>query len=91
MKIYEGIYLQKSFEIDYSQPNQRFILPNANIDTTSIRVTISSTTDEIYTLYDNILKVDSTSKLFLIQEIEDEQYEILFGDGIIGKKPPLGE
>ena len=90
LRIYEGIYLQKSFEIDYSQPNQRYILPNSNIDTTSIRVTVSSTTDEIYTLYNNILKVDNTSKLFLIQEIEDEQYEILFGDGIIGKKPPAG-
>ena len=90
LKIYEGIYLQKQFQIDYSQPNQRYIIPNANVDTTSIRVTISSTTNETYTLYNNILKVDSTSKLFLIQEIEDEQYEILFGDGIIGKKPPAG-
>ena len=90
LRLYEGIYLQKQFKIDYSKPNQRFILPNANIDTTSIRIKVSSTTNEIYTLYDNILKVDSTSKLFLIQEIEDEQYEILFGDGIIGKKPPAG-
>ena len=90
LNIYEGVYLQKSFQIDYSQPNQRFILPNANIDATSIRVTVQSTTNEIYSLYNNILQVDSTSKLFLIQEIEDEKYEILFGDGIIGKKPPAG-
>ena len=90
LTIYEGVYLTKTFTIDYSQPNQRFILPNANIDTTSIRVTVKSTTNEIYALYDNILRVDSTSKLFLIQEIEDEQYEILFGDGILGKKPPAG-
>ena len=90
LKIYEGIYLEKTFQIDYSQPNQRFILPNANIDATSIRVTVQSTTNEIYSLYNNILQVDSTSKLFLIQEIEDEKYEILFGDGIIGKKPPAG-
>ena len=90
LNIYEGVYLQKTFQIDYSQPNQRFILPNSNIDTTSIRVTVESTTSEIYTLYDNILRVDATSKLFLIQEIEDEQYEILFGDGILGKKPPAG-
>ena len=90
LNIYEGVYLQKSFQIDYSQPNQRFILPNANIDTTSIRVTVTSTTSEIYTLYDNILRVDAESKLFLIQEIEDEHYEILFGDGILGKKPPSG-
>ena len=90
LNIYEGIYLQKTFQVDYSQPNQRFILPNANIDSTSIRVTVESTTKEIYTLYDNILRVDATSKLFLIQEIEDEQYELLFGDGILGKKPPAG-
>ena len=90
LNIYEGVYLQKVFQIDYSQPNQRFILPNSNIDTTSIRVTVESTTKEIYTLYDNILRVDATSKLFLIQEIEDEHYEILFGDGILGKKPPSG-
>ncbi len=90
LNIYEGVYLQKVFQIDYSQPNQRFILPNSNIDTTSIRVTVESTTKEIYTLYDNILRVDATSKLFLIQEIEDEHYEILFGDGILGKRPPSG-
>ena len=90
LNIYEGIYLQKTFQVDYSQPNQRFILPNANIDSTSIRVIVESTTKEIYTLYDNILRVDATSKLFLIQEIEDEQYELLFGDGILGKKPPAG-
>ena len=90
LTIYEGVYLTKTFTIDYSQPNHRFVLPNSNIDTTSIRVTVKSTTNEIYALYDNILRVDSTSKLFLIQEIEDEQYEILFGDGILGKKPPAG-
>jgi hypothetical protein len=90
LTVYEGVYLTKTFTIDYSQPSQRFILPNSNIDTTSIRVTVKSTTNEIYALYDNILRVDSTSKLFLIQEIEDEQYEILFGDGILGKKPPAG-
>ena len=90
MNIYEGVYLTKTFTVDYSLPNQRFILPNANIDTTSIRVQVESTTNEIYELYDNILRVDSTSRLFLIQEIEDEKYEILFGDNILGKKPPAG-
>ena len=90
LNIYEGVYLTKTFTVDYSLPNQRFILPNANIDTTSIRVQVESTTNEIYELYDNILRVDSTSRLFLIQEIEDEKYEILFGDNILGKKPPAG-
>jgi len=46
--------------------------------------------NEVYTLYENILNVNKTSKLFLIQEIEDEKYEILFGDDIIGRKPING-
>ncbi len=90
VNIYEGVYLTKSFTVDYSQPNQRFILPNTSIDSTSIRVKVTSTTTEIYELYSNILRVDATSKLFLLQEIEDETYEILFGDGILGKKLPAG-
>jgi len=90
VNIYEGVYLTKSFTVDYSQANQRFILPNQNIDSTSIRVKVTSTTTEIYELYSNILRVDATSKLFLLQEIEDETYEILFGDGILGKKLPAG-
>jgi hypothetical protein len=90
LNIYEGVYLTKTFTVDYSVPNQRYIIPNANVDTTSIRIKVESTTNEIYQLYDNILRVDSTSRLFLIQEIEDEKYEILFGDNILGKKPPAG-
>tara|TARA_A200000113_G_scaffold221109_1_gene232412 strand:+ start:1640 stop:3511 length:1872 start_codon:yes stop_codon:yes gene_type:complete len=90
LNIYEGVYLTKTFTVDYSLPNQRFILPNSNIDTTSIRVNVESTTNEIYELYDNILRVDNTSRLFLVQEIEDEKYELLFGDNILGKKPPAG-
>tara|TARA_B100000287_G_scaffold416259_1_gene450725 strand:- start:41939 stop:43807 length:1869 start_codon:yes stop_codon:yes gene_type:complete len=88
--VYEGIYLTKNFSVDYSLPNQRFIIPNPAVDTESIRVVIQSSTTEIFTRYTNILNVDATSKLFLIQEIEDERYEILFGDGILGKKPPAG-
>lgn len=90
LQIYEGIYLTKTFTVDYSLPNQRFIIPNANVDTTSIRVTVSSTTNEIYENYTNVLSVNSSSKVFLLQEIEDEKYEILFGDNILGKKPPAG-
>ena len=90
LEIYEGIYLTKTFTVDYAQTNQRFILPNSNIDTSSIRVVIESTTREVYERYTNILNVDSNSKLFLVQEIEDEQYEIFFGDGILGQKPPAG-
>lgn len=88
LDIYEGTYLTKTYTVDYSQTNQRFLIPNAGVDTSTIRVTVTSTSTEKYSLYENILNVDKTSKLFLIQEIEDEKYEILFGDNILGKRPP---
>jgi hypothetical protein len=88
--IYEGSYLTKTFTVDYSQSNQRFVIPNSGVDTTTIRVSVTNSTTETYTLYENILNVDNTSRLFLLQEIEDEKYEILFGDNILGKKPTHG-
>ena len=90
LPIYEGIYLTSTFTVDTSQSNQRFILPNINIDTTTIRVTVSDAVDEIYTAFTNVLNVDKNSKIFLIQEIADEKYEIRFGDNIVGKKPTNG-
>ena len=88
--IYEGIYLTSTFIVDTSQPNQRFVLPNVNIDTTTIRVTVSDAVDEVYTSFTNVLNVDKNSRIFLIQEIADEKYEIRFGDNIVGKKPLNG-
>jgi len=90
VELYEGAFLKKNFVVDNSQPNQRFILPNPNIDTSTIRVYATNTTTEEYKLYTNIFDLKKDSKVFLIQEIEDEQYEILFGDDIIGRKPVSG-
>jgi hypothetical protein len=90
VELFEGAFLKKNFVVDNSQPNQRFILPNPNIDTSTIRVYATNTTTEEYKLYTNIFDLQKESKVFLIQEIEDEQYEILFGDDIIGKKPISG-
>ena len=91
IEIYEGTYLTKSFEVISSQTNQRFILPNSNIDTSSIRVQIEENGTSLpYTAYANIFDVNSESRLFLVQEIEDEKYQILFGDGVLGKKPGNG-
>lgn len=90
ISIYEGTYLTKTFTIDYSQPNQKYILDNTDIDTSTIRVSVSLTSTEKYSLYDNILNIDKKSKVFLIQEINDEKYQILFGDNLLGKKPENG-
>jgi hypothetical protein len=90
LPIYEGIFLTSTFIVDESQPNQRFVLPNSNIDTTSIRVKVTDAVTETYTAYDTLLDVGKDSRLFLIQEVEGAKYEIRFGDNIIGKKPTNG-
>ena len=83
--VYEGSYLTKTYTVDKSQLNQRFTIPNTGVDSSTIRVKVSGVITEKYESYSNIFKVNKNSKLFLIQEIDDEKYEILFGDDIIGK------
>ena len=90
LEIYEGVFVTNTFTVDSSIPNQRFILPNANIDTTTIRVKVKTNVTEQYTLYEDILNVDGNSRLFLLEEVTDQRYEVRFGDGILGKKPASG-
>ena len=86
IEICQGVFLTKEFVVNNSI-SQKFILDNPNIDTSTIIVkVIDSGTEVEYKKVDNILKIDNRSEIFLIQEIEDEKYEILFGDGILGKK-----
>lgn len=90
ISIYEGRFLTKSFIIDNNQPNQRFIIPNSDVDTELIRIFVTDLTNEEYVKFDNILNVNKNSKIFLVQEVEDEKYQILFGDNIFGKRPISG-
>ena len=87
--IYQGTFLKKQFTVDGSL-DQRFILDNSYIDTSTVVVYIKGPADsglgQEYSLINNILNVDSESKIYLLQEVQDEKYELLFGDGIIGKK-----
>ena len=92
--IYQGQYLEKEWTIDTSQPNQKYVLPNDSIDTSTLRVFVkessSSTTQTEYKLLDSIVGITSITNMFLIQETSDEKYELLFGDGIFGKKLASG-
>jgi len=95
IEIYEGTYLTKTFNVDTYQPNQKFILPNAYVDTSTIRVNVTSgpndTTKDEYVAVDNIVGINSESQIFLIQEVSDEKYELFFGDGVFGKKLSNGD
>ena len=87
--VYQGTYLTKSFTVNGSL-DQRFILENSFIDTSTIKVYIKGSSDtglgKEYRKVDNILNITDISETYLIQEITDERYELLFGDGVFGKK-----
>jgi hypothetical protein len=88
--VYEGTYITSSFVVDSFDPNQRFILPNSNIDTSTIRVSVKpnqlSDISRKYRQADSLFGITSESPVFWTQEIEDERYELIFGDGVFGKK-----
>ena len=89
VEIKEGSLLVNTFTVNTASKSQRFILDNEDIDTTTIRVRVypgGGSFNEPYLLSENILGVDGTSKVFFLDEIEDERYEILLGDGVLGKK-----
>ena len=90
IEILEGNLLKKTFLVNDSQPDAKYILPNSNIDTSTIRVRTIGTSIEEYSPYTNIFNVDAETRLYLVQEIADERYQILFGDNILGKRPPDG-
>ena len=89
IEIKEGTFLKKEFTVDGSL-DQRFILNNSFIDSSTIRVYVKNISDtgigRQYQLVENIFNINSNSEIYLLQEVKDEKYEILFGDGIFGKK-----
>jgi len=85
----EGTLLTDNFTVNTSNKTQRFVLDNRNIDASTIKVEVSvdgSTISEPYLLADNILDITGDSKVFFLNEIDDQRYEIIFGDGVIGEK-----
>jgi hypothetical protein len=90
IEIYEGSYLTKNFNVNYGTPNQKFTIPNPNVDSTTVRVRVITNVTEDYQQFTNIFKVDSNTRMYLLQEVLDEKYQIIFGDDILGKKPENG-
>ena len=89
LEIYQGTFLKKQFVVNGSL-DQRFVIDNPYVDTSTIRVYVKGPTDSgngiEYAHADNIFQVNGTSNIYLLQEVQDEKYELLFGDGIIGRK-----
>ena len=87
--IYEGTYLNYKYTATTSDTDQRFIIPNDNVDTTTLTVKIqesdSDSTINTYKLASGITGIDSTSKVYFLQEIENGRYEVYFGDDVLGQ------
>jgi len=90
LNVYEGTYVSYNYTYDEQDIDQRFLISSDRVDTTTIKVVIqnsaSDVTTNVYTKATSITELDGTSKVFFLQEAEDGQYEIYFGDGVIGKK-----
>jgi len=93
LKIYQGTLSRESFTVDTSL-DQRFILNNISIDTSTLVVRVKGPADTTagkeYRKIDSITTLDSNSEIYFIQEVKDEKYELLFGDGIFGKALETG-
>jgi len=90
--VFEGTYLSRTYIVD-TAADQRYIIDSPSIDSSTIRVFIrpdGETQLRKYSQVDNILQLNKTSEIYLTQEVQDEKYEILFGDGLFGKKVETG-
>lgn len=97
IELIEGLELSLTFYVDYANENQRFIIPNNFLDSNSIKVfVVSDPSDENslgveYTKKNSIVGISSSDKIFFVEEIQDQHYEIIFGDNVIGRKLENGE
>ena len=91
VNIAQGYYKSLRYRVDNDIENQKFQLSDEDADTSTLRVRIQenseSTSYDIYTRFETLLGVDSTSKVFYLQENAGNYYEIYFGDGVTGRKP----
>ena len=88
LTIYEGSYLTETYTYSSRNPNQRFLINNVGADSNSIRVRVgtnSSTSKQTYTKQDSLFDIDGDSRVYFLQEVEDERYELIFGDGVFGR------
>jgi len=87
--IYEGTLVTYKYTANTSDPDQRFIIPNNRVDTSTLKVQIqnsaSDTTTATYTKASGFTSLDNTSKVYFLQEGEEGKFEVYFGDGVIGK------
>ncbi|SVD11984.1 uncharacterized protein METZ01_LOCUS364838, partial [marine metagenome] len=92
LKVKEGTILNKKYTVNLSDTTQRFLIPNTNVDTSTITIQVQNSASDtgVATWTDgnslDVTTISSNQKVFWIQEVEGGTYEILFGDGAVGKQ-----
>jgi len=88
--IYEGNLVSSNFTYNARNPEQKFILDNVGIDsdlmTVSVKPNQQSSRSVKYSIQNSLFDIDGDSTVYFIQEVDDERYQVIFGDGIFGKK-----
>jgi len=90
ISVYEGTYLDAEFTVDEANYNQKFVLENRNIDTSLIRVEVQENPNQeartFYQQANNLVETTAESPVYWVEEVNQERYELTFGDGYFGKK-----
>ena len=88
IKLYEGSLIEESYTYNSRNPNQKFLINNIGCDSELINVTVGIndyTEKQKYAFQNSLFSINENSRVFFLQEIEDERYEVIFGDGVFGK------
>jgi hypothetical protein len=94
LELYEGTLVTNKYTVNTTDANQRFLIKNDMADTTTLLVKVQNsstdTTTTTYALSTDLADVSSTSAVYFLEGAEDEQYEVVFGDGVLGKALSTG-
>ena len=88
MSLREGQYINRRYTVNLNDPDQRFLIPNVNVDTSTLTVSVLNSsvdsTTRTFSKVTNLVEVTSTTRVYYIEEVEDGEFEIKFGDGVFG-------
>jgi|APSaa5957512535_1039671.scaffolds.fasta_scaffold30877_2 hypothetical protein len=87
--VYEGTWTTSRFTVNLSNADQRFIVPNAGVDISTLKVqvqnSVSDSTTATYTAASSLVDITATTQAYFIQETVDGEWQVYFGDGVVGK------
>lgn len=96
LALFQGVVTSDVFSVDYSLDSQRFVMSNQSIDTDSLMVTViengggANQVNTVFSKASTILGLSSNSAVFFLQATADTKYELVFGDGVLGRRPLNG-